>query len=198
MSGIGLALAATSAFMQFKQAQAMESYYIGQAQALDVKAEWTRFDAKSESLKHKKQANDELEAVLIRLSQINSIAGAGNMDPYAGNPFGLKIRALNVGGTNYATAIGNETITRLAGEAQAKMFEHQAQLTRQAGSMAKRSGVMGALMTLAGGAFKYYQTSIPGGAHLQSTGNLLQAGGNTQYWNNSGSWYLGGQRGSLY
>ena len=198
MSGIGLALAAGSALMQVKQAQAMEAYHIGQAQALDVKAEWTRFDAKSESLKHKKQANDELEAVLIRLAQINSIAGAGNMDPYAGNPFGLRIRALNVGGTNYATAIGNETITRLAGEGQAKSYEYQAQLSRQAGGMAKRSGMMGALLTLAGGAFQYYQTSIPGGAHLQSTGKLFQPGvGNTQYWNNLGNQYIGGQKGSL-
>ena len=162
MSGIGLALAAAGAFMQFRQGQAQAAMYEGAARNLEVQAQYTRFNAKGESLKYKKQAADQLEGTLIRLAQINAAAGAGHMDPFSGNPFGLKIKALNVGGTNFAMAGLNETITRLTGESQAKMQLWQAGQARAAAKTAKRSGIMSAMFTLASGAFNYYQTSIPG------------------------------------
>ena len=162
MSGVGLALAAASAFMQYRQGQAQAAMFEGQARGLEVQAQYTRFNAKGESLKYKKQAADQLEGTLVRMAQINAAAGAGHMDPFSGNPFGLKIRALDVGGTNFAMAGLNETITRLTGESQAKMQLWQASRARAAGKTAKSMGTMGAMLTLAGGAFNYYQTSIPG------------------------------------
>ena len=162
MSGIGLALSAASAFMQYRQGQAQAAMFEGQARGLEVQAEFTRFNAKGESLKYKKQAADELEGTLIRMAQINAAAGAGHMDPFSGNPFGLRIRALDVGGTNFAMAGLNEKITVLTGESQAQMQLYQAARARAAGKSAKQMGIMGAALSLGAGAFQYFQTSIPG------------------------------------
>ena len=159
--GVGLALSAASAFMQYRQSQAQAAQYEGMARGLEVQAQYTRFNAKQESLKHKKAAADSLEATLVRMAQINAAAGAGHMDPFSGNPFGLRIQALNVGGTNFATATTNEDLTRLFGEQQAKMQYWQAGRARAAGKSAQSSGIMSAMMTLGLGAYNYYQTSIP-------------------------------------
>ena len=162
MSGIGLALSVASAVGEFKKAQSTAALFEGQAQGLDVQAQFTRFNAKGESLKYKKQAADQLEGTLIRMAQINAAAGAGHMDPFSGNPFGLRIRALDVGGTNFAMAGLNETITRLTGESQAQMQLYQASRARAAAKSVTQMGITGALMTIAGGAFKAFQTSVPG------------------------------------
>jgi|TARA_R110002020_G_scaffold21842_2_gene74027 hypothetical protein len=171
MAGIGLALSAASAFAQVKQGSAQAAMLKGQAQAMGVQAQYTRFNAKQASLKHKKTSIDELEKVLMTTATINAVAGAGHMSPFTGNPQGLRVRAFEVGGQNYATAAGNELITRLTGEAQANMQLYQADQLRQAARVAKRSGIMGAMMTLAGGAFQYYRTSIPNlGGGVPTTG----------------------------
>ena len=159
MSGIGLALSAASAFMQFRQGQAQAAMYEGIAQGYDVQATFTRFSAKQESLKHRKNAADSLDATLMRLAQIKAAAGAGHMDPFSGNPMGLRIRGLDVGGTNYAMATLNETITRLTGEGQAQMEEYNAARARAAAKAASSFGMMGAMLTLGGGVFNYFQTS---------------------------------------
>ena len=95
------------------------------------------------------------------MAQIKAAAGAGHMDPFSGNPFGLRIRALDVGGTNFAMAGLNETITRLTGESQAQMQLYQAARARAAGKSAKQMGMMGAMLSLGAGAFSYFQTAIP-------------------------------------
>ena len=161
MSGIGLALSAASAFMQYRQGQAQQAMFEGQAQGLEVQAEYTRFNAKGESLKRKKEAVDSLVVNLNQMAQITAAAGAGYMDPFSGNPMGLRIRGLNVGGDNFAMAGLNETITRLTGESQAKMQLYQAARARAAGKSAKQMGMMGAMLTLGAGAFQYFQTAIP-------------------------------------
>ena len=164
MQAVQIAFAVASAIGKVKEGQAQEAMYKGIAQGYEVQAQYTRFNAKQESLKHKKQAADVLEATLMRMASINAAAGAGHMDPFTGNPFGLRIRALNVGGTNYAMSGLNETLTRMTGEQQAKIQEYHASRMRLAGKQAASKGMMGAMMTLAGGAFKAYQTSIPGSA----------------------------------
>ena len=60
-AAVGMALAAASAFMQYRQGQAQQAMFEGHARGLEVQAEYTRFNAKGESLKYKKQAADELE-----------------------------------------------------------------------------------------------------------------------------------------
>ena len=171
MSGVGLALAAASAFMSYRQGQVQAANLLGQAQGMEVQAEYTRFNAKQESLKHKKTSVDELEKVLITMASINAIGGAGHMNIFTGNPFGLKIRALNVGGQNYATAAGNELITRLTGEAQANMQLYQAANLRKAAGHAKTSGLMNAMLTLAAGAYMSYNTRIPSTGGTATTGS---------------------------
>tara|TARA_A100001391_G_scaffold128001_1_gene87547 strand:- start:43 stop:693 length:651 start_codon:yes stop_codon:yes gene_type:complete len=161
MSGIGLALSAASAFMQYRQGQAQAAMFEGQAQGLEVQAEYTRFNAKGESLKRKKEAVDNLVVTLNRMAQINAAAGAGYMDMFSGNPDGLRIRALDVGGTNFAMASLNEKITLLTGESQARMQLYQAARARAAGKSAKQMGIMGAALSLGAGAFSYFQTAIP-------------------------------------
>ena len=184
MQAVQIAFAVASAIGKVKEGQAQEAMYKGMAQSYEVQAQYTRFNAKQESLKHKKQAADHLEATLMRMASINAAAGAGHMDPFTGNPFGLRIRALDVGGTNYAMSDLNETLTRLTGEQQAKMQEYHASRMRLAGKQAARKGMMGAMMTLAGGAFKAFQTSIPtstvpttGPGAFGGAGGFAQPGG---------------------
>tara|TARA_R100000655_G_scaffold61098_3_gene99470 strand:- start:4165 stop:4743 length:579 start_codon:yes stop_codon:yes gene_type:complete len=162
-AGVGLALSLASAYSQFQGGRAQAAMFEGQARNLEVQAEFTRFSAKQESLKHKAAAVAELEKTLVAMAKINAAAGAGNIDPFSGNPFGLKTRALDVGGTNYAMADNNRAITVLLGEQQAQMQLYQASRARAAGKAAKSAGVMGALMTLGMSAFNFARVQAPGG-----------------------------------
>ena len=174
MSALSMAFTAFSAINQIKQAGVQKQQYEFMESQLKTQAQFTRFNAKQESLKHRKQAADELENTLVKMAQINAAAGAGHMDPFSGNPFGLRTRALNVGGTNYGFAKGNETITRLTGEAQANMQLAQAGQARRAGKAAYQKGVFGALFALGTGSLKMYQTSIPSEPTFQGyTNNQL-------------------------
>ena len=163
LAAAGLALGAASAWAQFQGGRTQAAMFEGQARGLEVQAEFTRFSAKQESLKHKAAAVAELEKTLVNMAKINAAAGAGNVDPFSGNPFGLKVRALDVGGTNYAMADNNRAITVLLGEQQAQMQLYQASRARAAGKAAKSAGVMGALMTLGMSAFNFARVQAPGG-----------------------------------
>ena len=145
MSGIGLALAAVSAVAKLKAGQAQAAQYQYQAGALLSQAKYTRYKGKQDSLKYFKQANDELTKVLMSMASINAAAGAGHMDPFTGNPFGLK--AITMG-------MANE---------QAKLQEHQARQMQQAAKSAMTQGVFGALMTMGKGFFNFYETGGFGG-----------------------------------
>jgi len=161
MAWASLAMAAVSAVSSIQKGRAAAAQAEGQARALEVKADWTRFESRQKSLEYKKRAADELEATLIYQSRINAAAGAGLMDPFSGNPMGLKIQALDVGATNFAMAETNATIVRKQGLAQAEMELNQARQVRKAGQSARRSGYFGALMALGQGAMSYHQTAIP-------------------------------------
>lgn len=161
MSGIGLALSAASAFMQFRAGQAQAANFKSQAQGLEVASEFTRFKGKQESLKHKKTSVDQLELILNNSATLNAIGAARNMGIFTGNVDGLKRRGLDVGGTNFAMSAGNELIARLTGEAQANMQLYQAANLRRAAGHARTSGIMGAMLTLGAGAYMSYSTMIP-------------------------------------
>lgn len=173
--GVALAFAAASAAMQVQRGRTQAAMFEGQARAFEVQAEFTRFSAKQESLKHKAQAVSELEKTLINLAKTTAAAGAGNIDPFSGNPFGLQNRALDVGGTNYAMADNNRAITVLLGEQQAQMQLYQASRARAAGSDAKKAGVMGALMTIGMAAFNFAAVQTPGAGGI---GGNLSGGAN--------------------
>ena len=191
-----IALGAMQAMSQIRQGQAQEASLIGQAQGLEVQAEFTRFSAKQESLKHKAQAVQELEKTLVRQAQINAAAGAGNIDPNSGNPFGLTNRALDVGGTNYAMADNNRAITVLVGEQQAQMQLYQAQRARAAGKAARKGAMMSAMFTMATSAFSAYTMGgAPSGGNPQ--GGMPSGGGNILGgFSPSNSYYPGGSAGS--
>ena len=158
-----VALAAMKAYGQIRKGQAEQAMLEGQARGYEVQAEFTRFKGKQESLKHKAAAVAELEKTLVNMAKINAAAGAGNIDTFSGNPFGLRTRALDVGGTNYAMADNNRAITVLLGEQQAQMQLYQASRARAAGKAAKSAGVMGALLTLGMSALQFAKVQAPGG-----------------------------------
>tara|TARA_R100001594_G_C3978624_1_gene249519 strand:+ start:180 stop:731 length:552 start_codon:yes stop_codon:yes gene_type:complete len=160
---IGMAVSVGSAVMKLQEGQAQAAQMNAMAANLEAQSQFTRFKAKQDSLKYKKQANDELNKILIRMAQINAAAGAGHMSPFSGNAFGLKIRALSVGGQNFATAKGNEDIVRLMGYAQANLQLSQAGQAREAANAAYKKGVFGAVGALGMGAYSYWKTDIPGG-----------------------------------
>jgi hypothetical protein len=163
LAAASIALAGVQAFAQIRKGETQQAMFEGQARGLEVQAEFTRFSAKQESLKHKAAAVAELEKTLVNMAKINAAAGSGHIDPFSGNPFGLRTRALDVGGTNYAMADNNRAITVLLGEQQAQMQLFQASRARAAGKDAKSAGVMGALMTLGMSAFNFARVQAPGG-----------------------------------
>lgn len=195
--GVGLALASLQAFAQIRQGQAQQAMYEGQARGLEVQAEFTRFSAKQESLKHKAAAVAELEKTLVNMAKINAAAGAGNIDPFSGNPFGLQNRALDVGGTNYAMADNNRAITVLLGEQQAQMQLYQASRARAAGKAAKSAGVMGALLTMGMAAVSFAAVQTPG-VGGNPLGGAPSGGGNLMGGFGSGNAYLPGAKAGTF
>ena len=194
--GIGLAFSIASAGASLMKGQAEASQLMFQAASLESQAKFTRFRAKQESLKHRKEANNQLERILMQMASINAAAGAGNMDPFSGNAFGLKIRALSVGGTNFAMAKGNEDIVRLMGEAQANIQSWQAGMARKAAGTAVKRGMMGAVFTLAKGGYNYYNTAIPsvggGSSNLFVNNSVLNPGNSFDFLKPDFSTSLGG------
>ena len=83
------------------------------------------------------------------------------MDPFSGNPMGLKIETLDVGGTNYAMAKTNAIIVRKQANAQADMQLNQAAQARQAASAAKTQGFLGGAAAAGQAYMGYQQTSTP-------------------------------------
>jgi len=154
---IGIALTIGSAFAQIRQGQAIAAQYEGQARGLEVQADFERFRGRQEALKHKREANNQLQAILENLARTTAIAGAGNVDPFTGSPEGVKKRILDGGGSNVVTASENARMTQLVGQFQANQFLHSAAQARLAGRTAKRSATMSAIFTLASGAFNFAQ-----------------------------------------
>ena len=196
-AAVGIGLAGLQAFAQIRQGQAQQAMFEGQARNLEVQAEFTRFSAKQESLKHKAAAVAELEKTLVNMAKINAAAGAGNIDPFSGNPFGLRTRALDVGGTNYAMADNNRAITVALGEQQAQMQLYQASRARAAGKDAKRAGVMGAVLTLGMAAFNFARVQAPGGGG-NPLGGAPSGGGNLMGGFGSGNAYLPGAKAGTF
>jgi hypothetical protein len=159
---IPLAVSAVQAVGAIQKGRTQAAQFEGQARSLEVQAQFTRFNAKQQSLKDKARAVQELEKTLQTLASINAAAGAGNVDPFSGNAFGLKTRALDVGGTNFALADNNRAITQLLGEQQANLQLFQASQARAAGKAAKRAGLTSALFSIGGGVFNFAQTFVPG------------------------------------
>lgn len=171
-----------AAIGQIRAGQAQAASLKGQAAGLDVQASFKRLEGKQASLVHKKKAVDQLQAILEHMSSTNARAGAGSIDPFSGNPEGIKVKGLNVGGLNVVVSNENFAITRLVSEGQAKMLEHQAARARAAASAAKTAGFTNALMTLAmtgfsfaqAGGFSSLQTpaTAGGGAAAGGAGNF--------------------------
>ena len=162
MDILGLVLSAAGSVMQLQQGRQQKAAYEAQSQALQVQAEWTRFDAKTESLKHRKQAADEMEKTLLTLARINAAAGDGHMNPLTGNPSGLHVRGLSVGGMNTGMAADNAIVQMGMGNAQAEMQLHQAGRARMAGKAAMTTAITGSVMTLGMGVTNYAQVKTPG------------------------------------
>jgi hypothetical protein len=156
-----IAMAVVAAVGAMQKGQAQAASFKAQAAAMEVQAKWTRFQGKQEELKQRKQAADELESTLMHQARINAVAGAGLMDPFSGNPMGLKIQALDVGGTNYAMAKTNAIIVRKQANAAADMQLNQAAQARQAASAAKIQGFLGGASAGGQAYMGYQQTSTP-------------------------------------
>lgn len=176
-----------SAVGQVRAGQAQAASLKGQAGALDVQAQFKRLEGRQASLVHKKKAVDQLQAILEHMASTNARAGAGSIDPFSGNPEGVKIKGLNVGGLNVVVSNENFQITRLVSESQAKLIEYQAGRARAAASAAKGAGYTNAIMTLAMTGFSFAQAggfssmSSAGGAGSTATssaGSAATSGGN--------------------
>jgi hypothetical protein len=168
-AGIGLALTAASALGQYRQGQAQAAGLRSRGQGLLVQADFTRLQGRQEALKSKREAVNQLQAILEALARTTAVAGAGNINPFSGNPEGIKIKALNVGGLNVVVAKENEAITRLVANFQASQYEFAAGQAFRAASAAKSAGITNALFTLGSGLFMFGQAGGFGGSAATTT-----------------------------
>lgn len=129
----------------------------GQATAggLRSQAMQTRMQAKGEELKYKQQGVAVLDNILQTQATLNARAGAGSIDPFSGSANALQQYALAQGAKENYTTMDNAIIAVRSGELQAQEYESAA---RSAMSQAR----MGAIMSLAQGAFNYAMLGGPG------------------------------------
>ena len=129
----------------------------GQAQASGLRSQamQTRMQAKGEALKYKQQGVAVLDNILQTQATINARAGAGSIDPYSGSAGNLSIQALAKGALEKYMTVEGQIISIRSGEMQAEEYESAA---RSAMSQAK----MGAIMSVAKGAFSYGTLGGPG------------------------------------
>lgn len=160
----GLVLTAVSALGQYRQGQAQAAGLKSRGQGLLVQADFTRLQGRQEALKSKREAVNQLQAILEALARTTAVAGAGNVDPFSGNPEGIKIKALDVGGLNVVVSKENEAITRLVANFQASQYEFQAGQAFRAAVAAKGAGLTSALLTLGTGALFFAQAGGFGGS----------------------------------
>ena len=143
-----LAMSAVSALGQIRAGQAQGNILTARGQGLNVEAKFKRLEGRREALKDKKVVVDKLTEVVAALATTNAAAGAGNIDPFSGNPLGLKIKTRKVGGTDALVAKENAAITILLFNEQAKQLEFAAQQAFAAAGAARSAGVTNALFTL--------------------------------------------------
>jgi hypothetical protein len=174
MQTVGLILTVAGAAMQIQQGRQQKAALEGQARAMEVQAEWTKFQGKSKAIKERSEAAKSMELTLVQMAAINAAGGAGNMNPLTGNPFGLKIQALDVGATNTFMARDNATIASGIANSQAGYQLYQAGRARAAGKQAMTSAITGAVFTLAAGAFSFARTAGPSGPASPGGGGAIQ------------------------
>ena len=145
---IALAMGAASAAGKVRQGQAQAAGLKARGQGLLVQADFERLRGRQEALKSKREAVNQLQAILEALARTTAVAGAGNVDAFSGNPEGVKTKILDVGGLNVVVAKENEAITRLVANFQASQFEFQAGQAFAAAKAAKQAGVTNALFTM--------------------------------------------------
>lgn len=151
----GLALSGVSAAAQYRAGQANAAGLVGQAQGLEVQADFVRLKGKQDALKHKRQAVDQLQGILEALARKTAVSARGYADPFSGNPEGIARKTLNVGGLNFITASENADIVRLVADGQAAQYEYSATRARAAAKSAKQAGMMNALFTLGSAGVMY-------------------------------------------
>jgi len=177
-AGIGLAFSAASALGSIRQGQAQAAGLEARGQGLLVQADFETLKGRQDSLKSKREAVNQLQAIIEGLARTTAVAGAGHIDPFSGSPEGVKIKALDVGGLNVVTAKENEQITRLVANFQADQLAFASRQAFHAASAARTGGITSALFTLGAGLFSFGQAGGFGDL-FKSTGGLkpLQFGG---------------------
>ena len=143
----------------------------GQATAggLRSQAMQTRMQAKGEELKYKQQGVAVLDNILRTQAAITARGAAGSVDPFSGSAGNLQQYALAKGALEMYAAEDNRLIVERTGELQAQEYESAA---RSAMSQAR----MGAIMSLAQGAFSYAMLGGPGFGGASSPLQLSPAG----------------------
>jgi len=160
---IALGASALSAVAGLKSGQAT-------AGGLRSQATQARMQAKGEELKYKQQGVAVLDNILRTQATLNARAGAGSIDPFSGSANALQQYALAQGAKENYTTMDNAIIAVRSGELQAQEYESAA---RSAMSQAR----MGAIMSLAQGAFNYAMLGGPGLGGGASAGVNPFAGG---------------------
>ena len=163
MQYVALALTAASAYSQYQQGKA-------QQERLNRQAELVELQGRSKAVSHKQDGIRILDSMLEQMSYANAYAGAGSIDPFSGSKLcvGLSLQAkglreFNINGYNQTIALD--------------MSNHQAEMLRYEGRIAKKQGKINALTTMAMGTASIYGS---GGFSGSGAGTGAGAGSGVQ------------------
>jgi len=142
MQYVALALTAASAYSQYQQGKA-------QQERLNRQAELVELQGRSKAVSHKQDGIKILDSMLEQMSYANAYAGAGSIDPFSGSKLGVGLslqakglREFNINGYNQTIALD--------------MSNHQAEMLRYEGRIAKKQAKVNALTTMAMGTASIY------------------------------------------
>ena len=135
-----MAFAAVSAFAQVRSGQAQEQAYKARAQDEEIAA-------KSESLKFKKQAVQQLVKMQEVIAATVARAAAGGVNALSGSALNLQNYAAKKGREDFVTAIDSSLVSQSMGDYQADNY-------RRAGKRAKQTAYLSAFATLGQGYVK--------------------------------------------
>lgn len=148
MEYVALALAGSSALMQYQAGKEAKLGY-------DQKAKFKELEGRVEGVKAKEQGNKALNDARRALAKVTASARSGGLEPNIGTPVNFgQFNILKPAFQDFATARDNQLFIKMQTKVQAEDL-------RRAGREAKAQGVANALGTLSAGIMNYQSIGGP-------------------------------------
>lgn len=140
MTGISVVTSAMSAFSQYQAGRQTGNYY-------DAQGQMAQLQGRQQALAYRQQGLEALDRQIKLEAQINARGFAGGLDPFSGSTANIVENNLTEAVEEFDMSRQNAAITEGMGGFQANIYEG-------AGRSARRKGLMDAVGTVGGAAFK--------------------------------------------